>query len=48
MALWKCTSCGKEIENRCRPAKCDCGASKEDMVKSDSQQKTNDNKNKEG
>lgn len=40
MAVWKCSSCGTEVENRCRPAKCNCGATKEDMVKS------NDSKNK--
>lgn len=35
MAVWKCTSCGKEVEARCRPAKCDCGATKEEMEKSE-------------
>ena len=35
MAVWKCNVCGKENEARCRPAKCECGATKEDMVKAE-------------
>ena len=25
MAVWTCTSCGKEKDGRCKPKKCTCG-----------------------
>ncbi|MCG8402116.1 MAG: radical SAM protein, partial [Firmicutes bacterium] len=29
MAVWKCQSCGTELEGRCKPGKCkSCGAPK--------------------
>lgn len=34
MAVWKCTECGNEQENRCKPRKCACGA-KDSFVKKD-------------
>jgi ABC-type ATPase with predicted acetyltransferase domain len=27
MAVWKCSVCGAEKESRCKPKKCECGAS---------------------
>jgi ABC-type ATPase with predicted acetyltransferase domain len=27
MAIWKCGSCGYEKDGRCKPRKCQCGAS---------------------
>ncbi|MGQ9495701.1 MAG: RCKP-type rubredoxin-like domain-containing protein [Thermoanaerobaculaceae bacterium] len=34
MATWVCEKCKKEVEGRCRPAKCpNCGAAKESFKK---------------
>ncbi len=40
MAVWKCGSCGAEVEGRCKPGKCkECGAPKENLEKQDSGKK---------
>lgn len=34
MAVWKCQSCGAEVEGRCKPGKCkSCGATKDNLEK---------------
>jgi len=39
MATWVCSKCGFTKDTRCRPAKCQCGAGKEDFTKKDEPKK---------
>jgi len=40
MAVWKCQSCGTDLEGRCKPGKCkSCGAPKDSLEKQEQEKK---------